>query len=114
MCASPTRSRRKNPGAELEDYKQLTQLLPSGFGDDMLRFAGIGEIVTWAAWTDGDPTDEAMTKLEEIIRWAASKRMGFQIHWNPERSVDKLLTILRARQCRDAHCRLALVDRPSL
>jgi predicted amidohydrolase YtcJ len=84
----------QKPGAELEDYKQLTQLLPSGFGDDMLRFAGIGEIVTWAAWTDGDPTDEAMTKLEEIIRWAAAKRFGFQIHWNPERSVDKLLTIL--------------------
>jgi predicted amidohydrolase YtcJ len=84
----------QKPGAELEDYKQLTQIMPSGFGDDMLRFAGIGEIVTWAAWTDGDPTDEAMTKLEEIIRWAAAKRMGFQIHWNPERSVDKLLTLL--------------------
>ncbi|MBV8849182.1 MAG: amidohydrolase [Methylobacteriaceae bacterium] len=84
----------QKPGAELEDYKALTQLMPSGFGDDMLRFAGIGEIVTWAAWTDGDPSDEAMTKLEEIIRWAAQKRMGFQIHWNPERTVDKLLTIL--------------------
>jgi predicted amidohydrolase YtcJ len=84
----------QKPGAELDDYKALTPLMPSGFGDDMLRFAGIGEIVTWAAWTDGDPSDEAMAKLEEVIRWAAQKRMGFQIHWNPERTVDKLLTIL--------------------
>jgi predicted amidohydrolase YtcJ len=84
----------QKPGAELEDYKALTQLMPSGFGDDMLRFAGIGEIVTWAAWTDGDPSDEAMAKLEAVIRWAAQRRMGFQIHWNPERTVDKLLTIL--------------------
>lgn len=81
-------------GAELADYENLTQLLPSGFGDDMLRFGGIGEIVTWASWTDGDPTDEAMAELEKIIRWAAARRMGFQIHWNPERTVDKLLTIL--------------------
>lgn len=81
-------------GAELADYENLTQLLPSGFGDDMLRFGGIGEIVTWASWTDGDPTDEAMVELEKIIRWAAARRMGFQIHWNPERTVDKLLTIL--------------------
>lgn len=84
----------QKPGAELEDYKALTQLMPPGFGDDMLRFAGIGEIVTWAAWTDGDPSDEAMAKLEEVIRFAAQKRMGFQIHWNPERTVDKLLKVL--------------------
>jgi predicted amidohydrolase YtcJ len=84
----------QSPGAELADYQNLLQLLPSGFGDDMLRFAGIGEIVTWAAWTDNEPTADAMDKLEAIIRWAAKNRMGFQIHWNPEKTVDKLFTVL--------------------
>ena len=84
----------QSPGAEFADYQNLLQLVPSGFGDDMLRFAGIGEIVTWATWTDNEPTAEAMDKLETVIRWAAKNKMGFQIHWNPERTVDKLLTVL--------------------
>jgi predicted amidohydrolase YtcJ len=33
-------------GKELEDFQDLTQLLPMGFGDDMLRFNGIGEAIT--------------------------------------------------------------------
>ena len=45
-------------GKELEDYKNLTQLSPSHFGDDMLRFGGIGEIVTWGAWTNNDISPE--------------------------------------------------------
>ena len=36
----------QRPGKELEDYQSLTQMLPMGFGDDMLRFNGIGENVT--------------------------------------------------------------------
>ena len=32
----------QRPGKELEDYQSLTQMLPMGFGDDMLRFNGIG------------------------------------------------------------------------
>jgi len=84
----------QKPGAELADYESLLQLLPSGFGDDMLRFNGIGEIVTWGVWTDGDPTPEAFAKLEDVLAWAAAHRMGLQIHWNPQRSVDRLFDIM--------------------
>src|SRR6267154_1995878 len=35
---------------ELEDFKELTQVLPMGFGDDWLRFNGIGENVTWGLY----------------------------------------------------------------
>jgi len=42
------------PGSELADLQNLTQLLPQGFGDDMLHFNGPGEILIWADWTDGD------------------------------------------------------------
>ena len=83
----------QTPGREFEDYKNQTQLLVSGFGDDMMKFNGLGEIVTWASWTDGDPTPEAFARLREVVRWAAENRMGFEIHWNPERTVGKLLDI---------------------
>jgi predicted amidohydrolase YtcJ len=36
----------QQPGKELDDYKSQTRLLISGFGDDMLKFNGLGEIVT--------------------------------------------------------------------
>ena len=44
-------------GAELEDFQSLTQPLPMGFGDDLLRFNGIGESVTWAMYNNDNPTE---------------------------------------------------------
>ena len=89
-------SSQQPPGKELEDYRNLTQLLPTGFGDDMLRFGGIGEIVTWQAWTDNDPTEDAMAHLQAVLRWAAREGMGMQIHWNPNRSAGWLLDLMEA------------------
>jgi predicted amidohydrolase YtcJ len=45
-------------GHELGDFKQLTQLLPMGFGDDWLRFNGIGENVTWGMYNNDSPSEE--------------------------------------------------------
>lgn len=84
----------QKPGRELEDYQDLTQLLPMGFGDDMLHFNGIGEIVTWAAWTDGAPTEEAMLALYKVAKWTAEHGMSLQIHWNKDRTVPELLSML--------------------
>lgn len=81
-------------GKELEDYQDLTQLLPMGFGDSMLHFNGIGEIVTWGAWTDGDPTEDAMAALHAVAKWAVGRGLGLQIHWNKDRTVPLLLTML--------------------
>ena len=39
-------------GQELEDFQALTQMLPMGFGDDWLRFNGIGENVTWGMYNN--------------------------------------------------------------
>ena len=44
-------------GHELEDFKELTQMLPMGFGDDWLRFNGIGENVTWGLYNNDTPTE---------------------------------------------------------
>src|SRR3954454_2818262 len=82
------------PGSELADLKNLTQLLPQGFGDDMLHFNGPGEILIWADWTDGDITSGGKTKLAELLRWAASKGYTIQLHWNPDRTVHNLFDVV--------------------
>ena len=79
------------PGSELDDLRNLTQLSPQGFGDDMLHFNGPGEILIWADWTDGDITSDGKEKLAELLRWAASRGYSIQIHWNPDRTVHDLL-----------------------
>jgi predicted amidohydrolase YtcJ len=83
-------------GSELADLKNLTQLLPPGFGDDMLHFNGPGEILIWADWTDGDITPEGKAKLYDLLRWAAGKGFSIQLHWNPERTVHDLLDVVEA------------------
>jgi predicted amidohydrolase YtcJ len=82
------------PGRELADLQNLTQLMPQGFGDDMLHFNGPGEILIWADWTDGDITPDGKAKLAELLRWAASKGYTIQLHWNPDRTVHDLLDIV--------------------
>jgi predicted amidohydrolase YtcJ len=82
------------PGSELADLQNLTQLLPQGFGDDMLHFNGPGEILIWADWTDGDITADGKAKLAELLRWAASKGYTIQLHWNPDRTVHDLLDVV--------------------
>ncbi|CCE08551.1 Twin-arginine translocation pathway signal precursor [Bradyrhizobium sp. STM 3843] len=82
------------PGSELADLQNLTQLLPQGFGDDMLHFNGPGEILIWADWTDGDITADGKARLAELLRWAASKGHTIQLHWNPDRTVHDLLDVI--------------------
>jgi len=81
------------PGSEFEEYKAFTQMLPMGFGDELLRFNGIGERITWAMNNNEKPTDAEKQKYYEIVKWAAENRMSLTMHWMNDRSVDQLLTI---------------------
>jgi len=80
-------------GRELEEYRNLTQLLPMGFGDDMLRFNGIGENVAWGMYNNDSPSEEAKAQFYEICKWAAERRMSLNIHWHNDRSVGQGLDI---------------------
>ena len=80
-------------GSELEDYRNLTQLLPMGMGDEMLRFNGIGENVAWGMYNNDSPSDEDKAQFYEIARWAAGRRMSLNMHWHNDRSVGQLLDI---------------------
>lgn len=80
-------------GKELEDYQTLTQLLPMGFGDDMLRFNGIGENVAWGMYNNDNPTEAQKEQYYEIAKWAASRHMTLTQHWSNNVSVHHLLDV---------------------
>ena len=81
----------QNIGNEAEEFRNLTQLLPMGFGDDMLHFNGIGERITGAMYNNDHPDAAALQKFYEIIRWAAQRGLTLTIHWQPNSSVGLLL-----------------------
>jgi predicted amidohydrolase YtcJ len=81
------------PGKEFEELKDLTQMLPMGFGDGMLRFNGIGERITWAMNNNNNPTAAEREKYYEIARWAAERGMSLTMHWPRNDSVGVLLDI---------------------
>ncbi len=83
----------QNIGAEFEEYKNLTQFLPMGFGDDMLRFNEIGERITGGMYNNNAPDAAAKEKFLEIIRWAAKQGLSVTIHWPEDKSAHHLLDL---------------------
>ena len=81
------------PGKEFEELQSLAQMLPMGFGDDMLRFNGIGERITWAMNNNDKPTEADKEKYYQIVKWAAERGMSLTMHWPNDGSVDQLLSI---------------------
>jgi predicted amidohydrolase YtcJ len=83
----------QRPGKELEDIQNLTQMLPMGFGGDMLRFNGIGENVAWGMYNNDNPSEEQKQHYYEIALWAAKRGMTLTQHWNNNKSVGHLLDV---------------------
>ena len=80
-------------GSELDELKQLTTLLPMGFGDAMLRFNGIGERLTTAMYNNDSPTDADKERFHELAKWAAQRGVTLTIHWGRDAAVGQLLSI---------------------
>ena len=83
----------QTPGAEFEELKGLVAMVPQGFGDDMLRFDGLGERITAAMNNNNRPTDAEKEQYYQIVRWAAARGMTLTMHWNNDASVGQLLDI---------------------
>jgi predicted amidohydrolase YtcJ len=81
-------------GHEREDLQALTEAMPMGFGDDWLRFNGIGENVTWGMYNNDKPTEEDKERLYRVLQWAAPRGLTATFHWHNERSVHHLLDVL--------------------
>jgi predicted amidohydrolase YtcJ len=80
-------------GKEFEELQSLTQMLPQGFGDDMLKFNGLGERPTWGMNNNDHPSDDDKEKYYQIVRWAAQRRMPVTMHWPKDETADTLLSI---------------------
>jgi hypothetical protein len=80
-------------GQELAELQGLTALLPMGFGDELLRFNGLGERITFAMNNNPEPTAEHEERYYEIARWAAERGMAITMHWGPDATVGHLLDI---------------------
>ncbi len=78
-------------GRELEDFQNLTQLLPMGFGDKWLRFNGIGENLAWGVYNVDNPSEAAREQFYQICKWAAQQGMALNIHWHHDASVGVVL-----------------------
>jgi predicted amidohydrolase YtcJ len=83
----------QTPGSEFEDYQNLTRLLPMGFGDDVLKFNGIGERITFDMNNNDRPNQSQRDRYYQIIKWAAEQGMTLTMHWNRDASVDELLPL---------------------
>ena len=80
-------------GSEIEELQGLARMMPSGFGDEMLRFSGFGERITWAMNNNDKPSETEKADYYQIARWAAERRLSITMHWNNNASVDHLLTL---------------------
>ncbi len=83
----------QTPGAEFAELRGLVALVPQGFGDDMLRFGGLGERITAAMNNNNRPTDAEKEAYYDIVRWAAGRGMTLTMHWNNDASAGQLLDI---------------------
>jgi predicted amidohydrolase YtcJ len=84
-------------GKEFEDYQQYTTFLPQGFGDDLLRFEGLGEGLTWAMYdgstigTPFNPSEEAREAYYKIALWAAQQGLTVHQHATSDRAASLIL-----------------------
>ncbi len=81
-------------GKELEDFQAYTRFLPMGTGDDLLRFNGIGECITWGMYNNENPSDADKEEFYRVALWAATQGMTLTVHWNNDPSVHHLLDVL--------------------
>jgi predicted amidohydrolase YtcJ len=80
-------------GRELEELQALTELLPMGFGDELLKFNGIGERITLAMNNNPRPSPADKEQYYEIAHWAAERGLGLTMHWGPDSTAHHLLEI---------------------
>ena len=90
--------------------------IPAGFGDDMLRLNGVGEIVMWPMWDGAIPaqftiSQETKAQLQRILEAAARNKMTVQLHATLETTMNTFLDVMEEVQRRQPldHLRFALI-----
>jgi len=81
----------------LADFKVLTAFTPMNFGDDWLRYRGIGESLTRGIY-DGstvglpyNPSDKNLAEFCEVARWAAERGLNVHQHAASDKAASLIL-----------------------
>jgi predicted amidohydrolase YtcJ len=82
------------PNHEREDFERITDLLPMGYGDDWLRFNGLGENVTWGMYNNNHPSEAQKDELYRVLRWAVARDLTATFHWHNDEPVRHLLDVM--------------------
>jgi predicted amidohydrolase YtcJ len=84
-------------GDSLAEYKALTAFTPMSFGDDWLKFRGIGESLTRGIY-DGstvglpyDPSDRDRAEFCAVARWAAEQDLNVHQHAASDKAASLIL-----------------------
>jgi len=81
------------PWASLKELQNAIQMLPMGFGDDMLHFNGLGESITSGMYNNDHPTEAQKQEYYEAVKWAAERGLSVTQHWTRDASVGELLSV---------------------
>jgi predicted amidohydrolase YtcJ len=87
-------------GTEAEDFGGYLRYEHPGFGDGLLRTAGLGEILMYRTHDrigkPADSSDEAMAETRDLLSRAAAQRWPVQIHAHERDFVDRLLDAMES------------------
>ena len=97
-------------GQELQEFKAWTGLLPMGFGDDWLKFIGLGERVTEAMNNNPSPTADDIARVRGDRPLGGRTRPRADDALGARRHRRAAARHLRAREPRGAAGAAALVD----
>jgi predicted amidohydrolase YtcJ len=82
-----------SPGENFKEFQNQIAMLPMGFGDDILRFNGLGESITAGMYNNEHPTEADKQQYYEIVKWAAQRGLSLTQHWSRDASVGELLSV---------------------
>jgi predicted amidohydrolase YtcJ len=82
-----------SPWASFKELQNTIQMLPMGFGDDMLHFNGLGESITAGMYNNDHPSEADKQEYYEIVKWAAERGLSVTQHWSRDASVSELLSV---------------------
>ncbi|QBE64519.1 amidohydrolase [Pseudoduganella lutea] len=90
----------QNKGAELQDFKQWTDIVKPGDGSDWYRHNGAGEMLVFSAADFEDFLEprpdlppEMEAQLEQVVRHLVEQRWPFRLHATYDESIGRMLDV---------------------
>lgn len=69
-------------------------MTPMGYGDEWLRFNGIGERVTFGMYNNDSPSEADKEQLYAVAKWAAERGLALTQHWQNDPALSHFLEVV--------------------